>query len=209
MATMGSKRHGQLVIDYVVEYYSHTKTAEIAKVLGISESSVYNIAHKLGLKKAPEYLSEIHGEMVKMAGKRHRFTKGHTPWNKGVKGNNNAPEYTHFKTGHIPANYKPVGWTRIDAEGYHWTKVKEGLNGWVMTHRLAWEIENGPIPKGKFLRFIDGNKENWQIENLMLVDRESNMRLNTIHRYPEELKSTMKILSKLKRKLKNHGKEQD
>jgi hypothetical protein len=209
MATMGSKRHGQLVIDYVVEYYSHTKTAEIAKVLGISESSVYNIAFRLGLKKAPEYIREVHGKVVAIAGVKNRFTKGHTPWNKGVKGNNNAPEYTHFKTGHIPANYKPVGWTRIDAEGYHWTKVKEGLNGWVMTHRLAWEIENGPIPIGKFLRFIDGNKENWQIENLMLVDRESNMRLNTIHRYPEELKSTMKILSKLKRKLKNHGKEQD
>jgi hypothetical protein len=78
-----------------------------------------------------------------------------------------------------------------------------------MTHRLAWEIENGPIPKGKFLRFIDGNKKNWQIENLMLVDRESNMRLNTIHRYPEELKSTMKTISKLKKIIQNHGKEQD
>jgi hypothetical protein len=43
----------------------------------------------------------------------------------------------------------------------------------------------------------------------MLVDRETNMRLNTIHRYPEEVKQAMKSLSKLKRKIQTHGKEQD
>jgi hypothetical protein len=88
-------------------------------------------------------------------------------------------------------------------------KVREGLNGWVMIHRLAWELENGPIPEGKFLRFIDGNKGNMELDNLMLVDRESNMRLNTIHRYPEEVKQAMKSLSKLKKTIQTHGKEQD
>ncbi len=82
MVTMGSKRHGQLVIDYVVEYYSHTKTAEIAKVLGISESSVYNIAFRLGLKKAPEYIREVHGTRVKEVGMNTRFAIGNKPWNK-------------------------------------------------------------------------------------------------------------------------------
>jgi hypothetical protein len=208
MVIMASK-FSQIQLDFIAEYYPQMKTAEIAKIIGVSESSIYNIAFKYGFKKSPEYLREVHGSVIKEAGKKYRYTKGQEPWNKGIKGRNNAPEHTLFKNGHIPANYKPVGWTRIDSEGYHWTKVEEGLNGWVMTHRLAWEIENGPIPKGKFLRFIDGNKENWQIENLMLVDRENNMRLNTIHRYPEELKSTMKTISKLKKIIKNHGKEQD
>jgi hypothetical protein len=204
-----ASKFSQIQLDFIAEYYPQMKTAEIAKIIGVSESSIYNIAFKYGFKKSPEYLREVHGSVIKEAGKKYRYTKGQEPWNKGIKGRNNAPEHTLFKNGHIPANYKPVGWTRIDSEGYHWTKVEEGLNGWVMTHRLAWEIENGPIPKGKFLRFIDGNKENWQIENLMLVDRENNMRLNTIHRYPEELKSTMKTISKLKKIIKNHGKEQD
>jgi hypothetical protein len=204
-----ASKFSQIQLDFIAEYYPQMKTAEIAKIIGVSESSIYNIAFKYGFKKSPEYLREVHGSVIKEAGKKYRYTKGQEPWNKGIKGRNNAPEHTLFKNGHIPANYKPVGWTRIDSEGYHWTKVKEGLNGWVMTHRLAWEIENGPIPKGKFLRFIDGNKGNWDIENLMLVDRENNMRLNTIHRYPEELKSTMKTISKLKKIIKNHGKEQD
>ena len=208
MVTMGS-RYPQEVIDYVIESYPTTRTSEMAKVLGISENKIHQLANSRGIKKTKEYIREVHGKVVAIAGINNRFYKGQEPWNKGVKGKNNPPEHTLFKHGHLPANHKPVGWTRVDGEGYHWMKIAEGRNGWVMIHRLAWEMENGPIPEGKFLRFIDGNKDNWQVENLMLVDRESNMRLNTIHRYPEEVKVAMKILSKLKRKIQTHGKEQD
>ena len=205
---MGS-RYPQEVIDYVIEYHPTMRTSEMAKVLGISEKKIHQLANTRGIKKSKEYLREVHGKVVAIAGIENRFYKGHEPWNKGIKGRNNAPEHTLFKPGHLPANHKPIGWTRVDSEGYHWMKIAEGLKGWVMIHRLAWEMENGPIPEGKFLRFIDGNKDNWQVENLALVDRESNMRLNTIHRYPEEVKVAMKILSKLKRKIQTHGKEQD
>ena len=205
---MGS-RYPQEVIDYVIEYYPTMRTSEMAKVLGISEKKIHQLANTRGIKKSKEYLREVHGKVVAIVGIENRFYKGHEPWNKGIKGRNNAPEHTLFKPGHLPANHKPIGWTRVDSEGYHWMKIAEGLKGWVMIHRLAWEMENGPIPEGKFLRFIDGNKDNWQVENLALVDRESNMRLNTIHRYPEEVKVAMKILSKLKRKIQTHGKEQD
>ena len=205
---MGS-RYSKEVIQYVIEYYPTMRTSEMAKVLGISENKIHQLANTRGIKKTKEYISEVHGKVVAIAGIENRFYKGHEPWNKGIKGRNNAPEHTLFKPGHLPANHKPIGWTRVDSEGYHWMKIAEGLKGWVMIHRLAWEMENGPIPEGKFLRFIDGNKDNWQVENLALVDRESNMRLNTIHRYPEEVKVAMKILSKLKRKIQTHGKEQD
>jgi hypothetical protein len=205
---MGS-RYSEEVIQYVIEYYPTMRTSEMAKVLGISENKIHQLANTRGIKKSKEYLREVHGKVVAIAGIENRFYKGHEPWNKGIKGRNNAPEHTLFKPGHLPANHKPIGWTRVDSEGYHWMKIAEGLKGWVMIHRLAWEMENGPIPEGKFLRFIDGNKDNWQVENLALVDRESNMRLNTIHRYPEEVKVAMKMLSKLKRKIQTHGKEQD
>ena len=205
---MGS-RYSEELIQYVIEYYPTMRTSEMVKVLGISEKKIHQLANTRGIKKSKEYLRDVHGKVVAIAGIDNRFYKGHEPWNKGIKGRNNAPEHTLFKPGHLPANHKPIGWTRVDSEGYHWMKIAEGLKGWVMIHRLAWEMENGPIPEGKFLRFIDGNKDNWQVENLALVDRESNMRLNTIHRYPEEVKVAMKMLSKLKRKIQTHGKEQD
>jgi hypothetical protein len=208
MATMGNK-YPKEVIDYIIEAYPTTRTAEMAEVLGISMNKVHQLANSRGIKKTKEYIRKVHGPVVALAGINNRFYKGQEAWNKGIKGRNNAPEHTLFKPGHLPANHKPIGWTRVDGEGYTWMKIAEGRQGWVMIHRLAWELENGPIPEGKFLRFIDGNKDNWQVENLMLVDRESNMRLNTIHRYPEEVKSAMKILSKLKRKIESHGKEQD
>ena len=206
---MGSKRHSQLAIDYIIEYYPTTPTSEMAKVLGISENKIYQIANSRGLKKTKEYIREKHGKHVAIAGEKYRYSKGHKPWNKGVKGLNNPPEHTLFKPGHVPANYKPIGWTRVDEEGYTWMKVREGRFGWDMIHRVVWETENGPIPKGKFLRFKDGNKSNWEIDNLMLVDRETNMRLNTIHRYPQEVQSAMKAISKLKKTIEKHGKEQD
>lgn len=204
-----ASKFSQLQIDFITEYYPTMKTAEIAKIIGVSESSVYNLSHRLGLKKSAEYLSNVHGSVIKEAGKAYRYKKWMTPWNKGLKGLNNSPQETRFQKGHQPANYVPVGWTRIDSEGYHWIKMADGKNGWKMTHIVAWELENGPVPEGKFLRFIDGNKDNWQVENLMLTDRKENMLLNTIHRYPEELKQTMKTISKLKKIIKNHGKEQD
>jgi hypothetical protein len=70
-------------------------------------------------------------------------------------------------------------------------------------------MEHGPIPKGAIIRFKDGNKLNFDIENLILIDPKQNMELNTIHRYPEEMQSTMKTISKLKKIIKNHGKEQN
>ena len=206
---MGGRKHSQLVIDYITEYYPTTPTIEMAKVLGISVGKIHQIANVRGIKKTKEYIREVHGKRVATLGKKHQYPKGNKPWNKGVKGLNNAPEHTLFKKGHMPANYKPVGWTRVDEEGYTWMKVREGKFGWDMIHRVVWESENGPIPKGKFLRFIDGNKANWELDNLMLVDRETNMRLNTIHRYPEEVKSAMKAISKLKKAIQKHGKKQD
>lgn len=206
---MGSRRHSQLVIDYICEYYPNTQTREMAKVLGISVAKIHQIANVRGIKKTKQYIREVHGKRVAILGEKHRYPKGNKPWNKGVKGLKHAPEHTLFKPGHIPANYKPIGWTRVDEEGYTWMKVREGKFAWDMIHRVVWETENGPIPKGKFLRFKDGNKANWELDNLILVDRETNMRMNTIHRYPEEVKQAMKAISKLKKTIQTHGKEQD
>jgi len=81
MATMASK-FSQLQLDFIAEYYPMTKTSEIAKIIGVTESSIYNIAFKLRLKKSAEYLREVHGTRVKELGKNTRFAIGNKPWNK-------------------------------------------------------------------------------------------------------------------------------
>jgi hypothetical protein len=65
----------------------------------------------------------------------------------------------------------------------------------------TWQQHNGPVPQGKIVCFKDHNTLNCSIENLMLLSRAENMQRNTIHRYPDELKSTIRLVSKLKRKI--------
>ncbi|WP_207659037.1 HNH endonuclease signature motif containing protein [Blautia obeum] len=41
-----------------------------------------------------------------------------------------------------------------------------------------WEEHHGEIPKGKMVSFLDGDKDNCNIENLFLIDNETNLEMN-------------------------------
>lgn len=101
-----------------------------------------------------------------------RFRKGCTPPNKGRKGYC-APgsEKGWFHKGHRADNAVPIGAERLDADGYIRVKVQDGHQhrNWVLKHRLVWEQANGPIPEGHKLIFLDGDRKNCVLENLMLV----------------------------------------
>ena len=78
-----------------------------------------------------------------------------------------------------------------------------------MIHVITWQNEHGPVPDGKIVIFKDGNRNNLDIENLILVDRKEHMLRNSIQRYPMEVQQSIKAISKLKKIIKNHGKEQN
>lgn len=113
-----------------------------------------------------------------------RFEKGHIPDNKGKK---MSPEQyqrckaTMFKKGDVPPNRMEVGEYTHTTDGYLVQKVQE--NGtqrerFEFVHRRTWEEHNGPIPEGKMVTFLDGDKDNCSIENLVLIDNEENLELN-------------------------------
>ena len=107
-----------------------------------------------------------------------RFEKGHIPANKGQKGYCHPGSVkTQFKKGHIPVNHRSIGSERIDSkDGYILVKVAEP-NTWKHKHRVLWEENNGPIPKGYVIIFKDGNKKNITLENLALVSRAEHLEL--------------------------------
>jgi hypothetical protein len=81
---------------------------------------------------------------------------------------------TQFKKGDIPANYKPIGSERIDRDGYTLVKVsdhKDWHKRWRHKHKVVWEKANGPIPKGCCVLFGDGNRLNYDLNNLIIVTR--------------------------------------
>lgn len=136
-----------------------------------------------------------------------RFEKGNVPFNKGKKGLNPANS-TSFKKGNIPANYKPVGTERIDVDGYVLVKTKDP-NTWKLKHRVIYEEHFGKIPKGHVLVFLDRNKQNFNLDNLILVNRNELLILNRYYLLfkDEKLNRVTINFAKLKQKIIDKEKE--
>ena len=198
--------------------YPDTSTKEVARILRRSLFAVYGRAWYLGLKKSAAYMASPAACRLRRGdnvGAAYRFKPGHVPANKGVKGwqAGGRSAETQFKQGRRPHTWKPIGTVLPDAYGYLRKKMTETgypPHDWVAVHVLLWQEAHGPIPPGHCLRFKDGNKRNVRRENLELVSRGENMRRNSIHRYPQELKKTIRLASRLRRTLrrKADGKEQ-
>jgi hypothetical protein len=62
---------------------------------------------------------------------------------------------------------KPVGTELIKPDGYIIVKTNPG--SWKRKHRIIWEAANGPIPKDCAVIFADGDKSNFNLDNLLLV----------------------------------------
>jgi len=109
-----------------------------------------------------------------------QFKKGHSPWNKGMKGVTTGGVATQFKKGNRPANWVPIGSERINADGYVDVKVADGKlqKNWKGKHIVIWEAANGPVPPGYVVIFGDGNRRNFDLGNLLLVSRKQLVRMN-------------------------------
>lgn len=100
-----------------------------------------------------------------------KFRKGQTPHNKGKKMPKEVYEkvkHTMFAKGNVPPNHRPVGSERISKDGYIEVKVAEP-NKWRLKQRVVYEEAKGKIPEGCPIIFFDGNKRNFDIDNLRCI----------------------------------------
>jgi hypothetical protein len=185
---------------FLKENYLTLTVKELGLKLNRCETSAYGRCQRLGLVLPKELVIERKCRAARGAANKGRFPKGHSPYNKGMKGWY-APgsEKGWFEQGRTPPNWRPIGSTRLSANGYIEIKVSNTPPRWELMHRKVWREHNGPIPKGTNIRFKDGNVQNCNIENLYAVSDADNMVLNSIQRYPPELKKAIKQVSKLKR----------
>jgi len=109
-------------------------------------------------------------------GRDTRMKKGQKSWNKGVTGYMGANK-TSFKKGSVPHNHKPVGYERIRDDGYVAVKVAEP-NKFRLKHLVVWESHHGKLKKGYNLRFLDNDRTNCDIDNLMCIPRSVNAIVN-------------------------------
>lgn len=147
-------------------------------------------------------------------GRTGQFAKGDTPPNKGKTcapgkgGNHPRARATQFKAGNKPANRRPLWSERIDVYGYVEIKVPvtnpytKAKTRFMHKHRYLWEQANGPLPKGKALKCLDGNRLNTDPENWIAVPRGMLPRLNNKHgraydKAPDAVKPTVMAVATL------------
>lgn len=199
--------------------YPHVQTKKLLPLLpGRTLTTIYQHAKNLGLAKSAKYLASVDACRLRKGdnvGWAHRYPKGHVPANKGLRRPGWGPgrmKATQFKKDQMPHNWRPVGSTRINSEGYRDIKItdlRRGALDWRGIHRLNWIAVHGPIPKTHFLRFRDGDRLNALVENLELVTRAEHLRRNYHDRYPLELRRLNQLRGALQRQInKREGKHE-
>ncbi len=107
-----------------------------------------------------------------------KFTKGHTPWNKGVKGLKVSPD-TEFKSGEQHTGKNHPSWKGgVQTVSNDCTYVWTGTNERKRRPRVVYEEHYGSIPEGYVIRHIDGDKNNDHYSNLEAVSRAENLKRN-------------------------------
>ncbi|WP_138751762.1 HNH endonuclease signature motif containing protein [Paenibacillus sinopodophylli] len=143
-----------------------------ANVVGLSNADLtrqFN-AH-FGLTVRETQIKSFKKNNLLSSGLTGRFEKGRMPFNKGQKRTWAGGEDTQFRMGHKPHNYMPVGSERVNADGYVDLKIADP-NKWRGKHLIEWEKHNGgSIPKGHAVIFGDGNRTNFEPDNLIMVSR--------------------------------------
>lgn len=177
---------------YVDKYYKGRGNQELADMVNAKFGTCLTKKHIKTYKTNHKLNSGLTGH----------FEKGIVPFNKGkkmTKEQYDTCKRTMFKKGNVPVNHKPVGSTRIDSkDGYIIIKTAEP-HTWRMKQRVVWEKYRGPLTSNDAIVFLDGNKLNCKISNLVKVSRAELARLNQnnlLHKN-SELSKTGVMLAKL------------
>lgn len=213
--TIQKFRFTEQQLTYLRKHYARTQNKVLADKFGCSIHTIENKSFELGLKKDKDFVREMSREnmqRITYLGMAHRYKKGQSPVNKGKKQKEYmGPEAiertksTRFQKGSIPPNAVPVGYERIDKDGYVYIKV-EGERKLVLKHRYIWEQHYGPIPNGFNIQFKDGDKHNCEdINNLYMISRSEQMKTeNSMYaRYPKEVQQLIQLKGALNRQISN------
>lgn len=180
-------------LDYLREITPGTPFKEVTRLLNErfkinrSYKSVQAKAEALGLKNG------IDG----------KFQKNNTPFNKGVPMANwmspesmekiKATQFKSDKTGQVRGRDKKPGDEFIDAYGYTKVRIDKPTRTWKyqnytrhryweFKHVLIWEkYHHQKVPNGYNIIFADGDKRNFNIDNLILVSNSELLKMNQHH----------------------------
>lgn len=155
--------------EYLTQIYKKNDYDTILKMMNDKFECSFNRNQIISFMRR----NKLKSEAIKNNG---RFSKGSIPWNKGLSYMPNNKE-TRFQKGNIPHGHREVGEERIIRDGYIEIKVAEP-NVWDLKHRVIYREHYGEIPNGHNIIFADGNKMNFDIDNLIAVSKAEMLILN-------------------------------
>lgn len=203
-------------IETLKKEYPFKSAEKVAVILGCSTRTAWNKAFDLQIKKDRSYYIEA-GKRLEKAGEPHRIQKGYVPKSKGKKVEEWMTdeqltnfEKRKFKKGQTPHNALEdfeIRKHNSKSRNQQYLFIKlPNKNKMVLYHKYLWELNNGKVPKGKCLIFKDGNTENCDLSNIECITIEENMKRNSIHNYPMEIKDLIRTNARLTNKLKEYEK---
>lgn len=156
---------------------------------------------KFGLELNSQQLRSFVGAHGINCGRSSLFLKGQVPQHKGTKGVMKANKSSYQK-GHMPINHVKVGSEHINNQGYIEIKTAEP-NFWQLKHRYIWGQSHGTDNLPENIRFLDNNRLNCQLENLLAVNNQVNLVLNQtgFNQLACEIKPVALTLAKLEVKI--------
>jgi len=193
-------------IEYLRQHFPDQPTSAVCKQLGRSYNSVAGKALNLRIHKSEAFRNDpvLSGRTSNgNRGGSTRFKPGQRAWNKGMKGLQIGGQETQFKPGMLPHNTKYDGAISV-RNGYKYIRISKGK--WIELHRHVWIQNHGSIPHGHNVMFKDGDRMNCALENLELISNTDKMIRNTVQRYPEEIRETIRMKAVLTRTIHKHEK---
>lgn len=181
---------------FIEANYLTMPVKRIASELKRSQAFVLRRIKKLGLV--------IPREIIEQRKNDSQIKKGSAPPNKGKK---MPPELyekakaTMFKKGNTPHNTKWDGYIsiRIDNHGHPYKHVRISKGKFELLHRKIWMDAYGPIPPKMQVSFRNGDTLDCRLENLELISMAENMKRNTLHNYPEDIRHNIQLIGALNR----------
>lgn len=201
--------------EFIRQNYLTMSLKQMGNKIDRAFESIHGRMKRLGLIVPPEILKQRHKDSFKTlseSGKVGRFKKGHVPANKGKKMSPHVYEKlkpTMFKPGNMPHNYIHNG------EPYLYERKRK--NGYL--ERL-WFIQEGKNKRSAYMAYLcrknkidlTGKKPRLKkgfdhsraptMDDIIIVSNAKNMKLNSIHRYPEDVVKLIQINASLSRQIK-------
>lgn len=187
---------------FICENYLNFPVKELARRFNCGQTAIRNRFKKFNLI--------IPAEIAIQRKLDSYFKKGHISHNKGKK----QTEYmsaemiektkkSRFQKGINIYNQQPVGTEIVTRDGFLKVKIKQP-NIWIHKNRLIYENHHQiKLKPTDIIRFVDGNKRNFDINNLRKITMEENMLRNSHANFPEEIIPTLVLINQIKKTINN------